>query len=166
VEPSFNKDKANGGEKKHRCDGESSVGSNKDRNTNRKKKSSFRKTNNKKGRWVKVMRQTHMENTGIPKTSVIISMKDSDDSIDSDRNDDDESTSGQDEESSKKKDSGEKKKKQKKARRNLIFRRGRTGIHKPRAIIDPGIEAGFIGGVGRKVLSKVDNQVAQLDGVV
>jgi hypothetical protein len=114
VEPSFNKDKANGGEKKHRCDGESSVGSNKDRNTNRKKKSSFRKTNNKKGRWVKVMRQTHMENTGIPKTSVIISMKDSDDSIDGDGNDDDESTSGQDEESSKKKTPARKRKNRRK----------------------------------------------------
>jgi hypothetical protein len=44
-------------------------------------KSSFRKTNNKKGRRVKVMRQTHTRNTGIPKTSVTISMKDSDDSM-------------------------------------------------------------------------------------
>ncbi len=114
VEPSFNKDKANGGEKKHRRDGESSVGSNKDRNTNRKKKSSFRKTNNKKGRWVKVMRQTHTENTCIPKTSVIISMKDSDDSIDGDGNDDDESTSGQDEESSKKKTPARKRKNRRK----------------------------------------------------
>jgi hypothetical protein len=49
------------------------------------------------------MRQTHTENTSIPDTSVTISMKDSDGSIDSDGNDDDNSTSSQDEESTKKK---------------------------------------------------------------
>jgi hypothetical protein len=57
-------------------------------------------------------------------------------------------------------------KKQKKSRRNLISRRGRTGIYKSRAIIDPWTEVEVIGGVGWKVLSKVDIQVAQLDGAL
>jgi hypothetical protein len=39
-------------------------------------------------------------------------------------------------------------------------------IKKPRAIIDPGTEVDVIGGVGWKVLSKMDNQVAQLDGAL
>jgi hypothetical protein len=93
-------------------------------------------------------------------------MKDSDDSIDGDGNDDDDSTSGQDEESTKKKTPERKKKKQKKSLRNPISRRGRTRIEKPRAIIAPGTEVDVIGGVGWKVLSKIDNQVAQLDGAL
>jgi hypothetical protein len=56
TEPSAKKDKANGADKNHGHEDESSVGSSKDRNTDRKKKSSFRKMNNKKGRRVKVMR--------------------------------------------------------------------------------------------------------------
>jgi hypothetical protein len=104
---------------------------NKDRNTaDRKKKFSFGMTNNKKGRWVKVMRRTHKENPGISQTSVTISMKDSDNSNGGDGNDDDDSTSGQDEESTTKKTPVRKKKKQKKARRNPISRRGCTGIKK------------------------------------
>jgi hypothetical protein len=39
-------------------------------------------------------------------------------------------------------------------------------MEKPRAIIDPGTEVDVIGGVGWQVLSKVDNQVAQLDGAL
>jgi hypothetical protein len=166
TEPSFEKDKANGADKKHACYDDSSAGSNKDHNNDRKEKSSFRKTFNKKGRRVTVMRQTRTENAGIPDTSVTTSMKDSDDSIDGDGNDDDDSTSGQDEESTKKKTPARKKKEQKKARRNPISRRGRTRIEKSRAIIDPGTEVDVIGGVGWKVLSKVDNQVAQLDGAL
>jgi hypothetical protein len=105
---------------------------NKDRNTaDRKKKSSFRMTNNKKGRRMKVMRRTRKENPGIPETSVTISMKDSDDSTDGDGNDDDDSTSGQDQESTTKKTPVRKKKKQKRARRNPISRRRCTGIKKP-----------------------------------
>jgi hypothetical protein len=49
TEPSFDKDKGNGADKKHRCDDESSVDSNKDCNTESKKKSSFRQMHNKKG---------------------------------------------------------------------------------------------------------------------
>jgi hypothetical protein len=48
TEPSFDKDKANGADKKHGRDDESSVGSNKDRNTDRKKKCSFRKRTTRK----------------------------------------------------------------------------------------------------------------------
>jgi hypothetical protein len=167
TEPSFEKDKANGTDKKHGHDNKSSVGSNnKDRNTDQKKKSTFRKTNNKKGRRVKVMRQTFTENTRIPETSVTISMKDSEDSIDGDGNDDNDSTSGQDEKSTKKKTPARKKKKQKKACQNPISRHGCTRIDKLRAIINPGTKLDFIGGVGWKVLSKVDNQVAQLDGAL
>jgi hypothetical protein len=117
TEPSFEKDKANGADKKHGRSGDSWVGSKKDRNTNRKKKSSFRKTNNKKGRRVKVMRQTHTEKTGIIETSVTISMKDSDNSIGGDGNIDDNSTSGQDEESTKKETPARKKEKN---RRKLV----------------------------------------------
>jgi hypothetical protein len=112
------------------------------------------------------MRRTHTENTGIPETSVTISMKDSDDSMDGDGNDDDNYTSGHDDESTKKKTPARKNKKQKKARRNPISRRGHTRINKPRAIINPGTQGDVIGGVGWKVLSKVDNQVAQLDGAL
>jgi hypothetical protein len=43
TEPSFKKDKANGTDKKHGRDNESLVGSNKDRNTDQKKKSTFSK---------------------------------------------------------------------------------------------------------------------------
>jgi hypothetical protein len=66
------------------------------------------------------MRRTRTENAGIPDTSVTISMKDSDNSIDGDGNDDDDSTSGQDEESTKKKTPARKKIKQKKACRKPI----------------------------------------------
>jgi hypothetical protein len=38
------------------------------------------------------------------------------------------------------------------------------GSKKPRSIINPGTEVDVMGGVGWKVLSKVGNQVAQLDG--
>jgi hypothetical protein len=93
-------------------------------------------------------------------------MKDGDNSINGDGNDDDDSTSGQDEESTKKKTPARKKKKQKKSRRNPISWRGRTRIEKPRAIIDPGTEVDVICGVGLKVLSKIDTQVAQLDGAL
>jgi hypothetical protein len=112
------------------------------------------------------MRRTRTENAGIPDTSVTISMKDSDNSIDGDGNDDDDSTSGQDEESTKKKTPARKKIKQKKACRKPISWRGRTRIEKPRAIIDAGTEVDVIGGVGWKFLSKVDSQVAQLDGAL
>jgi hypothetical protein len=94
TEPSFKKDTANSAHKKHGREANSSVSSNKDRNTDRKKSSSFRKTDNKKGRRVKVMRRTCTENTGILETSVTISMQDSGDSIDGDGNDDDDSTFG------------------------------------------------------------------------
>jgi hypothetical protein len=60
------------------------------------------------------MRRTRTENAGIPDTSVTISMKDSDDSIDGDGNDDDDSTSGQDEESTTKKTPARKKKNRRK----------------------------------------------------
>ena len=94
-------------------------------------------------------------------------MKDSDDSIDVDENDDDDSTSGQDEKSTtNKKTTTRNKKKQKKSRWNPVSRRGRTGNDKPRGIIDPGTEIDVIGSVGWKVLSKVDNQYAQLDGAL
>ena len=76
------------------------------------------------------MGKTGMKKTGIPETSVTISMKDSDDSIGGDGNDDDDSTSGQDEESTTKKTPAKKKKKKKKARQNPIFQPGRTGINK------------------------------------
>jgi hypothetical protein len=115
---------------------------------------------------MEVMRRTCTENAGIPDTSVTISMKDSDHSIEGDGNYDENSTSGQDEESTKKQTPARKKKKQKKALLNPISRRGRTRIEKPRAIIDPGTEVDVIGSVGWKVLSKVDNQVAQLDGAL
>jgi hypothetical protein len=55
------------------------------------------------------MRRICTENTGIPETSVTISMKGSDNSINSDGNDDNDSTSGQDEESTKKKTTARKK---------------------------------------------------------
>jgi hypothetical protein len=53
TEPPSEKDKANGADKKHGRDNDCSVGSNKDRNTDQKKKTSFRKMYNKKGRRVK-----------------------------------------------------------------------------------------------------------------
>jgi hypothetical protein len=113
ADPSLDREKGSNTDKKHGREDDSSVGSNKDCNTNQKKKSSFRRTKNKKGQRIKILRRTRTAKTGIPETSVTISMQDSEDSFDGDGNDDDDCTSGQDEESTKVKNQTRKKKKEK-----------------------------------------------------
>jgi hypothetical protein len=103
-------------------------------------------------------------------------MKDDDDdeSHSGDEHDDEDATSGQGEKSVEevKKDKTPKKKKRNqptKSRsncRNPISQRGRTGINKPRGIIDPETEIDVIGGPGWHVLSQIDNMNAQLDGAL
>jgi hypothetical protein len=105
-------------------------------------------------------------------------MKDEEDEGDSesgDENDDNDTRLGRDEDSAEevKKDPPKKRKKpktkkpkKKGCRRNPVSRRGRTGIEKPRGIIDPGTEIDVIGGPGWHVISQIDNMNAQLDGAL
>jgi hypothetical protein len=110
-------------------------------------------------------------------STITISMKDDDDSGEPDsgaENSEDSISSGQDERSieevhvdkPRKKKWKKPKARQVKSRRNPISRRGRTGIEKPRGIIDPGTEIDVIGGTGWHVLSTIDNMNAQLDGAL
>jgi hypothetical protein len=173
TEPSTdNKDPHHDG-KKRSHDDNSSVGSshnNRDTDITRKGKC-FKK---KKGRRVK-LRRTHTSRRGIPDASVVVSMKDSDDSSGSDDHDDDSSQSDNDEtpnknkalaKKKKTKSKGKKARRFKRLRRNPVTRQGRPGSDKPRAIIDPGTELDVIGGVGWRVLSTLDNQSAYLDGAL
>jgi hypothetical protein len=132
-------------------DDESSVGSNTscDTETNKKNKGKcFQKKT--KGRQVRIRQTTATAKSGIPDTAVIVSMCDSDESMDSDDDGDDESLYDHDEKpkiakKTKKKQSvgkpkGNKGRRTRKIRRNPISRRGRPGEEKPRAIIDPSAE--------------------------
>jgi hypothetical protein len=131
-------------------------------------KSNINRNPRKKGRRV-VLRRTLQHTSGVTEqgdedSTVTVSMKDKEDEKESeDENDDEETKSGHDKVSKTKRKRWTR---NKKSRRSPLSRRGRTGIEKPRAIIDPGTEIDVIGGVGWHVLNKVDNMDAQLDGAL
>ncbi len=117
----------------------------------------------------KKVRRTKTHVSGSPESSIKVSMKDedNDDDFSADDSDGEDDSVGQEATSRKKsKQTGSAKKKAKKARRFTRTRRGRMDSNKPRVIVDTGTDLEVIGGAGWKVLSRVNNKVAQLDGAL